>query len=373
MMILKLLIAFGDRSDVLPGADRCLESSGNEEWIYYYKQFAPGKSGPKDPVTGVRGAFVEADVRPILSPNPLKMCCLALYAVLDLHYEIHRDGWNQALIDRLAQKIRALQCLHVTIYQNMVALCRLDASADKYEVCLSFLFLFLSCMFDLMNYKHHHYYRTTQAGANGQASLAKPSSRSRKYVRVVLPKRLPGSRNNSHATCAPSSSALTHPFCSTHTPHPCLSHRHPPQIFVTGLWPLTSHRKVEQHDELNGALLDLLLNQWDNFAGEMRSSVKATKARCGAADVAPTARDYETDFYKNRSRSDIPARHFASHEVSFKRLHNCGAVYLNGAFHDESDYAAVMHPLAVQGFGERLEQSIGDDVNFPQFAYQRVL
>lgn len=141
MMTLKLLIAFGDRSDVLPGADRCHESSGNAEWIYFYKQFAPGK-WTKDPVTGLKVAFVEADVRPILTPNPLKMCCLALYAVLDLHFEINRDGWNQALVDRLAQKVRALQSLHVTIYQNMVALCRLDATPDKYEVCVYAPFYF---------------------------------------------------------------------------------------------------------------------------------------------------------------------------------------------------------------------------------------
>ena len=67
--------------------------------------------------------------------NIRRICCLALYSVLDFSMEMLREKWTTELVTIAVQKARAVQSTFIVLYQNMVTICRNEgADEDKYEV-----------------------------------------------------------------------------------------------------------------------------------------------------------------------------------------------------------------------------------------------
>lgn len=118
----KILIAIGDQGTILP----------NVTWVYYTKTM------PATSPTDGQAAQPAEDVQ-ILVQNPERLCCLAIVAYLDLYYDIQRDDWTLELVQATQQKVRALQTLHIVLYQVMVSICRTETKGTNYEVWMTLL------------------------------------------------------------------------------------------------------------------------------------------------------------------------------------------------------------------------------------------
>ena len=66
--------------------------------------------------------------------NLRRICCLALYSVLDFSMEMLREKWTPELVAIAVQKARAVQSTFIVLYQNMVSITRNEETGDKYEV-----------------------------------------------------------------------------------------------------------------------------------------------------------------------------------------------------------------------------------------------
>ena len=108
-MLDKLLVAIGDDGSIVPDGED-----------FTYKLHVKGvKSKTDKSKYDVAPYDIEVKVC-----NPAGVICSALYAGLDLYYELQRDRWTEDLIKHAQEKVRRVQTLHTTLHHNMVHMCR---------------------------------------------------------------------------------------------------------------------------------------------------------------------------------------------------------------------------------------------------------